>query len=89
MSSLIFKVDFHKAFDIVQWDYLEQVIIRYMGFDEKWINLIKTCMYIAKLLVLINGSPSKEFLMSRGIRQGDPLSLFFFLIAAEGLLVLF
>jgi hypothetical protein len=46
-------------------------------------------MCIAKLLVLINGSPSKEFLMSRGIRQGDPLSLFFFLIAAEGLFVLF
>ena len=66
VSSLIFKVDFHKAFDSVQWDYLEQ-IIRYMGFDEKWINLINTCMSIAKLSVLINGSPSKEFLMGRGI----------------------
>ena len=65
--SLIFKVDFHKAFDSVQWDYLKQ-IIRYMGFDEKWINLINTCMSIVKLSVLINGSPSKEFLVGRGIR---------------------
>jgi hypothetical protein len=45
-------------------------------------------MYIVKLLVLINGSPYKEFLMSHGIRQDDPLSRFFFLIA-EGLLFCF
>jgi hypothetical protein len=88
VPSLIFKVDFHKAFDTVQWDYLEQVM-RHMGFGEKWINLIKICISTAKLSVLINGSPSKEFLMGRGIRQGDPLSLFLFLIVVEGLSVLF
>jgi hypothetical protein len=88
VPSLIFKVDFHKAFDTVQWDYLEQVM-RHMGFGEKWINLIKICISTAKLSVLINGSPSKKFLMGRGIRQGDPLSLFNFLIVVEGLSVLF
>jgi hypothetical protein len=77
VSTFIFKLDFHKAFDSVQCDYLEQVM-RYMGFGEKLINLINTCMSTIKLLVLINGSPSKEFLIGRGIRQGSPLSPFLF-----------
>ena len=88
VSTFIFKVDFHKAFDSVQCDYLEQVM-RYMGFGEKLINLINTCMSTIKLLVLINGSPSKEFLIGRGIHQGSPLSPFLFLIAAKRLFVLF
>jgi hypothetical protein len=52
--------------------------MRYMGFGEKWINLINTCMSTIKLLVLINGSPSKEFLIGRGIRQGNPFLHSFF-----------
>jgi hypothetical protein len=48
VPSLIFKVDFHKAFDSMQWDYLEQVM-RHMGFGGKWINLINTCISTAKL----------------------------------------
>ena len=88
VSSLIFKVNVYKASDSMQWDYLEQVM-RHMSVGEKWINLINTCISTAKLSVLINGSHSKEFLIGREIRQGDPLSLFLFLIAVEELSVLF
>ena len=63
--------------------------MRYMSFGEKLINLINTCMSTTKLLVLINESPSKEFLIGRGIRQGSPLSPFLFLIAARGYLFCF
>jgi hypothetical protein len=51
--------------------------------------MIYECLSSSKLLVLINGSPSKEFSVRRGLLQGDPISPFLFDIAAEGLSVLF
>lgn len=83
-GSFAFKVDFEKAFDCVQWDFLFQMMDR-MGFGQRWIQWISQCLKTASVSVLINGSPTKEFHMSRGLRQGDSLSPFLFLIVAEGL----
>jgi len=57
-AGLIFKIDFHKAFDSVSWDYLDD-IMGYMRFGRKWRSMIYECLSSSKLLVLINGSPSK------------------------------
>ncbi|GKA13749.1 putative RNA-directed DNA polymerase, eukaryota, reverse transcriptase zinc-binding domain protein [Tanacetum coccineum] len=81
---MVFKVDFEKAFDSIRWDYLDLVLEK-LGFGCRWRSRIKGCLHSARSSVLVNGSPTDEFELHRGLRQGDPLSPFLFILAMEGL----
>lgn len=83
-SLLVFKVDFQKAYDSLRWDFLDLVMAE-MGSGNKWRRQIEGFHWNARASILINGAPADEFEISRGLRQGDPLSLFIFIIAMEGL----
>lgn len=75
-------MDFEKAFNIFDWEFLFQLLEK-LNFNEVWINRIATILKSPKLRLLDKGSPTREFISSRRIRQGDPLSPFVFNLVEE------
>ncbi|GJY75152.1 RNA-directed DNA polymerase, eukaryota [Tanacetum coccineum] len=68
-QTLLFKVDFEKAYYSVRWDFLDDVLGKF-GFGDKWRKWIQCCLHSSKGSIIINGSPTDEFQFGRGLKQG-------------------
>lgn len=78
------NLDMNKAYDWVERGFLEKMMLK-MGFHEQWVNLIMACVTSVSYRVRFNNTETEEFEPTRGLRQGDPLSHYLFLICSQGL----
>lgn len=81
---MLLKLDLERAYDMLRWDFIIDTL-HDVGLPECWIGWISECITTSSMRVLWNGEMTAPFLPSRGIRQGDPISPYLFVLCLERL----
>lgn len=83
VGEVALKVDISKAYDKIDWNFLKHSMLR-MGFDTRWVNIIMMCVSSVNYHVVVNDRQVGPIKPGRGLRQGDILLLYLFILCAEG-----
>lgn len=81
-SRMIIKLDIEKAYDTLKWSVI-LAIFKKMNFHNSWISWISSCLSSSSFSILVNGIPSTLFTTSRGVRQGDHVSFYLFILISQ------
>jgi hypothetical protein len=87
VSSLLLKVDITRAFDLVAWPFILE-ILAHLGFPSGWISWVSILLSTASTKVLLNGVPGDRICHASDLRQGDSLSPTLFLLVKEVIVVM-
>ncbi|KAL8158478.1 hypothetical protein V2J09_000015 [Rumex salicifolius] len=83
-GAMILKLDLEKAYEKLNWNFVE-ASMRAVGLPANWVDWIGTCIRTLHMQLLWNGKVTRQFTPTRGIRQGDPISPYIFILCIERL----